>query len=73
MALKTFNIQEDVYAHFLSFCKERGMSMSKQVEMFMESILEEAPEAKKDYLEKLEHIRKGKFIKVKSFAEQYRL
>lgn len=71
--LKTFNVQEEVYEKFLSFCKERGMSMSKQVEMFMESVVEENPEAKKEYLEKLERIRKGKFIKVKSFAERYGL
>ena len=28
-------------------------------------------EEKKEYLEKLERIRKGKFIRVKSFAERY--
>ncbi len=60
MALKTFNIQQDVYAHFLNFCKERGMSMSKQVEMFMESVVSKEPEAKKEYLEKLDRIRKQK-------------
>ncbi|MBI5065487.1 hypothetical protein HZA97_04560 [Candidatus Woesearchaeota archaeon] len=31
------------------------------------------PEAKKEYLEKLEKIRKGKFIKVNSFVKRYRL
>ncbi|HIH13774.1 MAG TPA: hypothetical protein HA224_00795 [Nanoarchaeota archaeon] len=73
MVLKTFNVQEAVYEQFSRFCKSRGMSMSKQVEMFMESLVEEEPEAKKEYLEKLERIRKGKFIKVVSFAERYGL
>ncbi len=73
MALKTFNVQEEVYSKFSSFCKGHGVSMSKQVEMFMESMLEEEPEAKKEYLEKLERIRKGKFIRVKSFADRYGL
>ncbi|MBN2051898.1 hypothetical protein JW756_00160 [Candidatus Woesearchaeota archaeon] len=73
MALKTFNVQEDVYNKFSNFCKGHGVSMSKQIEMFMESMLEEEPEAKQEYLEKLERIRKGKFIRVKSFADRYGL
>ena len=72
MVLKTFNVEEVVYHKFSSFCKAHGVSMSKQVEMFMESILEEDPKAKQEYLEKLDRIRKGKFIEVKSFAERYR-
>lgn len=71
MALKTFNIREEVYRKFSHFCKEHGISMSKQIELFMESYIE--PEAKKEYLEKLERVRKGKFIRVKSFAERYGL
>ena len=58
MVLKTFNVQESVYSQFSKFCKEHGISMSKQVEIFMESMLEDEPEAKKEYLEKLERIRK---------------
>jgi len=73
MVLKTFNIEEEVYNRFSRFCKEHGISMSKQVGLFMESILEEEPEAKKEYLEKLDRIRKGKFLKVNNFAERYRL
>ena len=73
MVLKTFNVQEGVYKKFSHFCKEHGVSMSKQVEFFMESIIAEDPEAKKEYLEKLERIRKGKFIKVQNFAERYGL
>lgn len=73
MALKTFNVQEEVYEKFSHFCKEHGISMSKQVEIFMEFMIEEEPKAKKDYLEKLERIRKGRFIHVKDFAERYGL
>ncbi len=73
MVLKTFNIQEDVYKKFSKFCKEHGLSMSKQIELFMRSFLEEEPKARKEYLEKLERIRKGGFIRVKSFSERYGL
>ncbi len=73
MALKTFSVQEEVYKKFSDFCKGHGVSMSKQIEMFMESMVEEEPEAKQEYLEKLDRIRKGKFIRVKSFAGRYGL
>ena len=73
MAIKTFNVQEEVYSKFSRFCKERGISMSKQVQIFMESVIEPEPEAKKEYLEKLEDIRKGEFIKITNFAERYKL
>ena len=47
--------------------------MSKQVELFMRSQVEEDPEAREDYLERLNIIRKGKFIRVSSFKERYKL
>ncbi|MBU1198271.1 MAG: DUF2683 family protein [Nanoarchaeota archaeon] len=62
MAIKSFNINQDVYNKFSGFCKDNGISMSKQVEFFMRTQTEEEPEARKEYLEKLERIRKGKFI-----------
>lgn len=73
MTLKTFNVEEKTYKKFSSFCKAHGISMSKQVELFMESVMEEEPEAKKEYLEKLDRIRKGRFIRVKNLAERYGL
>lgn len=73
MALKTFNIEEDVYNKFSAICKRLGVSMSKQVELFMRSQVEEDPEARADYLERLDTIRKGKFIRVSSFKERYKL
>jgi len=73
MALKTFNIEEDVYNKFSAICKRLGISMSKQVEMFMRSQVEEDPVARADYLERLNIIRKGKFVQVSSFKERYKL
>ena len=73
MVLKTFNIEEETYNKYSNQCKEFGMSMSKQVTMFMKTQVEEEPEVRKEYLKKLEKIRKGKFIRVKNFAERYGL
>lgn len=73
MVLKTFNVQEAVYNKFSSFCKQHGISMSKQIEIFMESMIENNPKAKKEYLAKLDRIRKGNFVAVGSFAERYNL
>ncbi len=73
MVLKTFNIDEAVYNKFSRFCKSHGISMSKQVQIFMEAQITEEPKAKRKYLEKLEKIRKGKFIRVDNFAKRYGL
>lgn len=73
MVLKTFNVEEEVYSKFSKFCKEYGISMSRQIQLFMESMIEQEPEAKRKYLEKLNRIRNGKFIKVNNFAERYGL
>jgi len=40
MALKTFNIDADVYAEFSKHSKAKGMSMSKQIENFLRSEIE---------------------------------
>ncbi len=73
MALKTFNVSPEVYEKFSKKCKAYGISMSKQVDMFMASQVEDEPKAKKEYLERLEQIRKGKFVSVKSFSKRYGL
>lgn len=73
MVLKTFSVQEAIYNRFSSFCKQHGINMSKQIEMFMESVIEKDPEAKKEYLEKLDRIRKGNFVSASNFAERYNL
>jgi len=69
MALKTFNLDEETYRKFSEFCKENGISMSKQIEIFIKAQLEEKPEIRKEYLKKLNAIRKGRFIKVKNVDE----
>ena len=69
MVLKTFNINEDVYDKFSKFCKEHGISMSKQVEIFIESQINDKEEVKPRYLKKLEKIRKGKYHKFNTVAE----
>ncbi|AVB76302.1 antitoxin component of RelBE/YafQ-DinJ toxin-antitoxin module [Methanococcus maripaludis] len=73
MAVKSFNVDEEVYSKFSKHCKDRGMSMSKQVEFFMRSIVEEEPELRQEYIEKIERICKGKFIKVNNFSEEFGL
>ncbi|MFH1425158.1 MAG: hypothetical protein ABIG28_00295 [archaeon] len=73
MAVKTFNVNPEVYGKFLQYCRENGISMSKQIEIFMKSRVEEKQEVREDYLRKLEEIRRGKFIKVDSFSERYGL
>lgn len=47
MALKTFNVDEEVYKRFSTYCKANGISMSKQVERFMRDELERLTAAKK--------------------------
>ena len=56
MALKTFNIDPDTYDEFSKFCKSIGVSMSKQVEMFMAAQVEEEPELLESYLQKLDNL-----------------
>lgn len=69
MAVKTFNITEQVYKDFRAFCRENGLSMSRQVEIFMRAQIEEKEEVREEFMEKLERLRKGKFVKVKDLDE----
>ncbi len=69
MVLKTFNVEEGTYGKFSDFCKDRGMSMSRQIQVFMESVVETEPKAKKDYLEKLERLRKQKTIQIGNLSD----
>jgi len=73
MVLKTFNVNEKTYIKFKELCQEQGMSMSKQIEQFMAYVIEVEPKAKKDYVKKLNKIRKGNFVQVKSFSQRYDL
>jgi len=69
MALKTFNIDEETYKRFSEICKNSGISMSKQIEVFIKAQLEENPKIREEYLQKLDITRKGKFININTFSE----
>ena len=64
MVIKTFNLEEDVYRKFADFCKENGLSMSKQINIFIKSQIETEPKVREKYLQRLDTIRKGRFIRV---------
>jgi len=75
MVLKTFNLEEEVYEKFSDFCKENGISMSKQINIFLKSQIEETPQIREEYLKRLELISKGKFVKVgniEDFRKRYK-
>ena len=69
MVLKTFNLDEETYRKFSEFCRENGISMSKQINLFISAQHEEKPKVREKYLEKLDAIRKGKFIRVGSIED----
>lgn len=69
MVLKTFNLDEGVYKKFSDFCRENGISMSKQINIFIQAQIETEPKVRAEYLQKLENIRKGRFIKVGSIED----
>jgi len=74
MVIKTFNLEESVYNQFAEFCREHGLSMSKQINIFIKSQIEIVPKIRTEYLHKLESIRKGRFVKVGSienFKKKY--
>ncbi|MDP4039935.1 MAG: hypothetical protein Q8P57_05150 [Candidatus Pacearchaeota archaeon] len=73
MVVKTFNVDLAVYKKFLQFCRDNGISMSKQIEIFMKSRVDEKKEVREEYLQKLEEIRRGKFIRVGDFSKRYGL
>ncbi len=55
MALKTFNIDGEIYNEFSKHCKKNGISMSKKVENF--------------FREELEQVKSGGRINVKRFVK----
>lgn len=40
MALKTFNVDDAVYKNYSKHCKKNGISMSKQIEIFLRNEIE---------------------------------
>ena len=74
MVIKTFNLGEDIYNQFAEFCREHGLSMSKQINIFIKSQIEIIPKIRAEYLNKLDLVRKGKFVKVgniENFKKKY--
>ena len=74
MVIKTFNLEEDAYRQFSEFCREHGLSMSNQINVFIKAQIETRPKVREQYLRKLEAIRKGRFIKIGSienFEKRY--
>ena len=69
MVLKTFNLDDETYRMFSEFCKEHGISMSKQINIFIKAQIEEEPKIREKYLKKLDSIRKGRFINVGKFED----
>jgi antitoxin component of RelBE/YafQ-DinJ toxin-antitoxin module len=69
MVIKTFNLEEEAYKKFADFCKENGLSMSNQVNIFIKAQIEVKPKVREEYLQKLDLIRKGRFIKVGSIED----
>ncbi|RLE46788.1 hypothetical protein DRJ22_01055 [Candidatus Woesearchaeota archaeon] len=61
MVLKTFNIDKKIYTEYSTFCREHGISMSKQIELFMQTMLEEDLDKHKEHMEKLDRMKKGQF------------
>jgi len=48
MALKTFNLDKEIYAEFSKHCKEHGISMSKKVDNFIRQELSNIKSKKSD-------------------------
>jgi hypothetical protein len=74
MVIKTFNLEEDSYNKFADYCRENGLSMSKQVNIFIKAQVEMKPKVREEYLRKLDIIRKGQFIKIgniENFKKRY--
>jgi len=73
MVIKTFNVDEDTYKKFSEYCKSSGISMSKQINNFMKTLTEDDREVREEYLEKLERIRKGKYLSKEELDKSLRL
>ncbi len=67
------NINNKLFHKFEVFCEEHGTTPDSEIETFILSILEDDEEITEEYKAKLEGIRKGKFLKISSFAEQFGL
>ena len=63
MVLKTFNLDEETYKKFSEYCRDRGISMSKQIDLFIKAQLAESDEDRQVLHEKLGLKTKEKTVK----------
>jgi len=56
MALKTFNLDAEVYKEFSKHCKENGISMSKKVENFIKEELHLINNSKKKEIREIKKV-----------------
>ncbi len=54
MALKTFNIDKEVYEEFSKHCKKEGLSMSKKIENFIREEMDSIRSDIKTAIKKIE-------------------
>lgn len=57
MALKTFNIDAEIYEEFSKHCKSEGISMSKKVEKFIASEIKNLKSGNERMKDKVEEER----------------
>jgi len=55
MALKTFNLNEEIYKEFSKHCKENGISMSKKIDNFIREEMEKISSPTKQNSDKKEN------------------
>ena len=60
MVLKTFNLDEEVYGEFSEFCKENGISMSRQINIFIQAQMAKKSVDRNKLLDKLKKMRELK-------------
>ena len=74
MALKTFNIDEIVYKNYSKHCKNRGISMSKQIENFLKEEvgkITSLPNNKNKKFQKIEKISKNSCGLIEHHLKKY--
>jgi len=69
----SLDINNELYHKFELMCEKLGTTPVEEIETFILSVLEDDKEITEEYRQKLDNIRKGKFIKINNFAEHFGL
>ena len=69
MVIKSFNVESETYEKFSLYCKKAGLSMSKQIDFFMKSVVGNNKKIRDEYAEKLDNIRKQESIRVGAVSD----